>query len=141
MSRKSGAETEGLNPSYPRRHHGVGFRYRNTEGFTLLEVMVAVAILAGVIITVITSLNYHIGVVGRNKDIIIATFLAREKLEEIRIDGITETRQGDFAPRFEGFSWKYDRAGLDFQGIEKVNITVSWEKGRKVSLETYELSQ
>jgi prepilin-type N-terminal cleavage/methylation domain-containing protein len=32
------------------------------KGFTLLEVMIALAIMAGVILTVITSFNYHLSV-------------------------------------------------------------------------------
>lgn len=141
MFRKNRPETDRLKPVYPGRHRKGGVHYRSTGGFTLLEVMVAVAILAGVIITVITSLNYHIGVVKKNKDITVATLLAREKLEEIRLSGITKTQEGDFTPMFDEFSWKYGREDHDFPGIKRVYLTVSWGEGEKVSLETYELSQ
>ncbi len=141
MFRKNRPETDRLKPAHQAKHYGVRFQCRYSEGFTLLEVMIAVAILAGVIVTVITSLNYHIGVVERNKDITIATLLAREKLEEIRINGIKETQKGDFTPRFDRFSWKYNREDHDFPGIKKVYLTVSWGEGEKVSLETYEISE
>ena len=38
------------------------------KGFTLLEVLVALAIMSGVILTTIVSFNYHLGIVVRDKD-------------------------------------------------------------------------
>src|SRR3989304_3984024 len=81
-------------------------------GFTLLEIMVARALLSGLIITIIISLNYHLSIVDMDKDATIATLLAREKMEEIKIQGIPDRHEGDFAPLFQGqrakrFLWKH----------------------------------
>ena len=108
-------------------------------GFTLLEIMIAIAILSGVIITIIGSLNYHLSFVQRDRDITIATLLAKEKLEEIKILGISQVKEGNFIPRVEGFIWKYDTEELDIKGIKKIYLTVSWGKSESISMETYEV--
>ena len=51
------------------------------RGFTLLEIMIALAIMAGVILTVITSFNYHLSVVSRDKEETIAVLLAGQNLK------------------------------------------------------------
>lgn len=110
-------------------------------GFTLLEIMVAIALLSGLIITIIISLNYHLSIVDMDKDATIATLLAREKLEEIKIHGIPDRREGDFAPRFQGFHWRYDTEEMPIKGIQKIYLTVSWAKGEKIAMETYDVKR
>ena len=39
-----------------------------SSGFTLLEVMVSLAIMAGVILTLLGSVNYHIGIIANERD-------------------------------------------------------------------------
>ncbi len=70
-------------------------------GFTLLEVMIALAIMAGVILTVISSFNYHLSVVNRDRDETIAVILARAKLDD---PGFQAERWGerDLRPRLAG---------------------------------------
>lgn len=112
-------------------------------GFTLLEVIVALAILSGLVITLIVTLNFHIGFVERNKALTTATLLAREKLEELRLGEVSESAKGDFAARFEGFTWKYDTGGGDggetgLVGLKKVSLTVFWGEGERLTLVAYE---
>ena len=114
---------------------------KSHDGFTLLEIMVAVAVLSGLIITIIISLNYHLSIVDMDKDATIATLLAREKMEEIKIQGIPDRHEGDFAPRFQGFHWRYDTEEVPIKGIQKIYLTVSWAKGEKVSMETYDVKK
>ena len=49
--------------------------------------MIALAIVSGVVTTVITSLNFHLSAVERNRDKVVATFLARQIYEETRLFG------------------------------------------------------
>jgi len=115
--------------------------FKSHGGFTLLEIMVAIALLSGLIITIIISLNYHLSIVDMDKDATIATLLAREKMEEIKIQGIPDRHEGDFAPRFHGFHWRYDTEEVPIKGIQKIYLTVSWAKGEKVSMETYDVKK
>lgn len=111
------------------------------KGFTLLEIIVALAILSGVIITAIATLNYHISVTDRIKGVTTATMLARGKIEEIHILGAPAVHEGDFAPHFAEFHWIYRTEDTGFQGIKKMSLTVTGEKGETLSLETYMLVQ
>ena len=47
------------------------------KGFTLLEVMVSLAIMACVILTVLGAVNYHLGIVASERDSTALTLLAR----------------------------------------------------------------
>ena len=49
------------------------------EGFTLLEVMIALAVLAGVVVTVLSTLNYHLGVASRSSDLVTASILGKKQ--------------------------------------------------------------
>lgn len=113
-------------------------KLKSSEGFTLLEIMAAMAVLSGVIITVISSLNYHLSFIERDRNETIAVILAKEKLEEIRIMGLSKEREGDFASRFEGFRWRYaEEAQQQAEHIKKIYITVSWGNNEKVEMGTY----
>jgi general secretion pathway protein I len=78
------------------------------KGFTLLEVMVALAIMAGVVLTVISSVNYHLSLTARNNEETVALLLARAKLEELELLGKQQMA--------EGKSELFDRSGLTIPG-------------------------
>ncbi len=111
----------------------------SNKGFTLLEVMVALMILSGVIVTIITTVNYHLRAVDNIESITTATLLAREKIEDINLNGLPLDKEGDFSPGFTGFRWSYYAEDLPIAGIKKVYLTVTWGKGDKVTIETYRL--
>jgi prepilin-type N-terminal cleavage/methylation domain-containing protein len=52
-------------------------------GFTLLEVMISLAIAAGLIIILLYTLNYHLGIAERQETITVATHLAKVKMFEM----------------------------------------------------------
>ncbi len=107
------------------------------RGFTLLEVVIALAIISGVIVTVLTTLNYHLEVTDRIESMATATILAREKVEDINLNGLPAKKEGDFAPGFPGFRWQYYTEDLPIPGIKKVYLTVTWGGNNKVVIETY----
>ncbi len=51
-------------------------------GFLLLEVMISMAIAAGLLVTLIYTLNYHLGLAERQLTVTNAVNLAKEKLYE-----------------------------------------------------------
>lgn len=107
------------------------------KGFTLLEVMVALAILAGVILTVITSYNYHLGVVVRDRQETEAILLARARLDEPDfLKG--EQTAGTFAPRHPDVTWKVEKASAGIPGVDRLTFTVGWDGDRhKLTLTKY----
>ncbi|RII28776.1 MAG: type II secretion system protein GspI [Geobacter sp.] len=99
------------------------------KGFTLLEIMVALAILAGVILTVITSYNYHLGIVTRDKEETEAMLLARAKLDDPNF--LREKQaSGNFAPRHPDITWKMEKKPAEIPGVERLTFTVAWDGDR-----------
>lgn len=53
------------------------------EGFTLIEVMISLAITASLLVTILYTLNHHLGVADRHEILTTATLLAKMKLHEM----------------------------------------------------------
>jgi len=87
--------------------------------------MVALAILGGVIVTALASINYHLTVVDSNINKTLSSMLAVEKLEEVRLYGEPKHNEGKFAPDYEGFSWSYREQRAPFTGMRTESMTVS----------------
>ena len=109
------------------------------KGFTLLEVMIALAIMAGVVLTVITSFNYHLSIVNRDREETVAMLLARAKLDDPLFRELS-TKEGTFAPEWPNFKWKADKTPAEIlPGLMKLTLTVSWDDARrKLSLVKYD---
>ncbi len=104
------------------------------KGFTLLEVMIAMAIMAGVILTVISSFNYHLSLLTRDREETTALLLARGKLEEMELrksGELQDMQEGTFAPDRPEFSWKLEVAPTTLATLNKLTVTVSWETGKR----------
>jgi general secretion pathway protein I len=101
-----------------------------SKGFTLLEVMIALAIIAGVMVTVLTSFGYHLDIANRDREETVAMLLARNKLDECRLRG-EKTGKGTFEPSWPGISWDLALEPSQWPGIEKLNLNVAWDAGRK----------
>jgi len=53
-------------------------------GFTLLEIMISLAIIGGLLVTVIYTLNYHLSLAERQEFQTIATMLSKTRLQRQR---------------------------------------------------------
>ncbi len=94
------------------------------SGFTLLEIMVALAILGGVIVTALASISYHLSVMDNNVDSTLAAMLARERLTQMRVLGEEAKTKGRFDAPYEDFSWTYRRETSEYQGVWNESIGV-----------------
>jgi general secretion pathway protein I len=125
-------------------------KIRSQKGFTLLEVMVAVAILAMVLVTLMGVKNRSMEDVMLADHITTATLLAKRKMNEALVTAGTRTivqkeDEGEFPEEeFKGFTWKQSVSQV--QPIENVKITevrvaVVWKEGDRpeiVELLSYE---
>lgn len=105
-------------------------------GFTFIEVMVALAITAGVVTALVVSFNYHLGSAWRSRDDVVVSVLGAAKLEEIKLEGI-RAREGDFGEGFEGFSWTLLEEDSGLKGVKRLELKVNREKGAPVSFVSY----
>ncbi len=98
------------------------------RGFTLLEVMIGLAIVAGVVVTLIASLNYHLGLSSDNREILTAAIIGREKVEEIGVFGPPDEKSGDFGVDLSGFALTIkETEDKRFESSERIDLKVVWD--------------
>ena len=109
------------------------------RGFTLLEVMISLAIVAGVVLTVIGAVNFHLGIVSRERDDTTLTLLARARIAEMtQGNEAPGTGEGTFAPAHPELAWKSEISPTDVPFLKKLVVRV-WRSGdrREVALVRY----
>jgi general secretion pathway protein I len=106
------------------------------KGFTLLEVMVSLAIMAVVILTVLGSVNYHVGIIANERDSTALTLFARYRMAEL--EQAPAKGEGTFAPFYPELNWKADLLPADLPGLQKLVVRVMrGSDGREVALVRY----
>jgi len=108
------------------------------KGFSLLEVLIALAIMSGVVMTVIASFNYHLGIVVRDKGETEAVLLGRAKIDDPAFKTLPPSK-GNFAPARADIAWEKKVSDTDYPGIKRVILTISWDSSkRNISLVRYD---
>ena len=81
---------------------------KKQAGFTLLEVMVAVAIIAMSFVSLLGSQSQSISIADISRFETTAAMLAREKLSELQLAGYSELTSGSgrFEDEFADYSWQ-----------------------------------
>ena len=132
------------------------YRTESEEGgFTLLEVLLAIALLAIALPILLGLRNFDLELQERASELTAATLLAQEKLLETELSGqygIGEST-GEFlniplgvqptiqaVPRAIGYKWKRTIAPTPLELIREIRIKVSWLRGEleeAVEVSTY----
>ena len=109
---------------------------KSNNGFTLLEVLVAVAILGAGLTVLLGAVNRNLIMASQSKNLSIAGLLAQRKMVEVELEGYPEIRQeqGQFeeAPEFKWFLTvvPYHIANLDTE-IRIAILRITWDDGKK----------
>ena len=108
------------------------------RGFTLLEVMVALAIMAAVILTVLASVNYHLEIISGERDSTAMTILARARLTELEQTSLPDRSEGTLAPAHPELTWRAEVSSTQLTGLRKLVLKLRRPSdGREVTLVRY----
>lgn len=94
------------------------------KGFTLLEVMVALAIMASVIVTLIGATNYHLGLLQGEQETTVLTILARQQLESLAQKGAILKAEGTLTPLHPNVRWSTELFPTKLPSVQKVVLTL-----------------
>jgi general secretion pathway protein I len=113
-----------------------------SAGFTLLEIVVALAVLAVALIALLTLRNHDVALQVHTRHLVTATSLARAKLDELsRVTGADQMQtSGDFGERYPGYAWSREVQPTLVPEWMEMKVTVSWPEGalpEQVVLVTY----
>jgi len=110
---------------------------KRDKGFTLLEVIIAVAIMGASMAILLGSVNRNLVVASKSKNQSIAYSLAQQKLGEIELEGYPQVGldQGTFE-EFPGFNWYVNVLPYDIEQlgteIRIVMVDIAWDEGNQV---------
>lgn len=122
-------------PILSRRDPGTGQYSKKSSGFTLLEVMIAMAIIAITLVVVFGSQSQSLSLANEAKFNTIAAFLAQSKMAEIEISNPEDliSDSGDFGEDFPGYIWQlsvgdvmFDRPENVSDHLKKIDLMISW---------------
>jgi general secretion pathway protein I len=110
---------------------------RADDGFTLLEVMVALAIISIALVSLLGTHLMSLNLAQKNKEQALMAMLAREKMEEVfstEFDSINNN-SGDFGPQHPEYEWEETVNEDETDNLKNVKLVVSSPAG-SLTLET-----
>ena len=116
----------------------------NSRGFTLIEIVVTLAVLAIALPVLLGLRNWDVGLHDRARNLVQATLLAQEKFLETRLSGPMPlgVTSGDFGTypaglglpqttepqnRAPGYSWTRTVSATPYSALREVRIEVQWQ--------------
>lgn len=100
-------------------------------GFTLLEIMIALAIISIAMVSLLSLANRSIGVHDRLQRITTATLLAQGKMSETEVDSqdailSNQDTQGRFEDPYADYSWRIRYQETPLPSVRMITVTVVW---------------
>lgn len=111
-------------------------------GFTLLEVMIAMAIMAIALVAVYQSQSQSVSMASDSRFLTTASLLAQSRMAEIDTDtrkAIVTTTNGDFGEAFPDYRWQLEVGNVEeIQLLKRITLTVT--NSRMTKRNTYRLT-
>jgi general secretion pathway protein I len=103
----------------------------NTRGFTLLEVLVAVAILAIAMVAILKANVQSLDALTKSRETSTASLLAASKLAEVEAVGAASwvEMQGDFGKEYPDYTWEVESSRSELEGVMRIAVIVQRSKG------------
>lgn len=107
----------------------------HNRGFTLLEVMIAVAIIAIALTTLLGSQSQSVSFANSAKFETMAALLAQGKMSEITIQSTDSlsSDSGNFGDDYPGYRWETTVSNVIIEGLDavedylkQIDLTVTW---------------
>jgi general secretion pathway protein I len=106
------------------------------KGFTLLEVMIAVSLIAIALTTLLGSQSQSVSFANSAKFETMAALLAQSKMSEIAAmpdkDALSSD-SGDFGDDYPGYTWEVTLSDISIEGVDnisdylkQIDLTVTW---------------
>jgi general secretion pathway protein I len=95
-------------------------------GFTLLEVLVAVAILAIAMVAILKANVQSLDMLTRSREKSTASLLAASKLAEVEAAGVAKWSElrGDFGEDYPDYTWEVETSSTEVEGLARVTVIV-----------------
>ena len=103
-------------------HVNFSFYHYRKNGFTLLEVLIALAVIGALLVTLISTLNYHLSLVARQETITVATLLAKNKMAALAKS--PEGNKGFFDSPYDRYSYETFVKDSPYGGIAEIVVVV-----------------
>ncbi len=103
---------------------------RASCGFTLLEVMVALTVVAFAFVGLLGLHNRNLVLVGRDQDLTRAMLLARQYITEMElVEKFPDvgTARGEFA-NYPGFAWEREVSDTDLPEVRQVRLRIIFDE-------------
>jgi general secretion pathway protein I len=106
-----------------------------TKGFTLLEVMIAVGLIAIALTTLLASQSQSVSFANSAKFETMAALLAQSKMSELVMQGADTVSgdSGDFGEDYPGYAWEATVSDFSIEGagtitdyLKQLDLTVTW---------------
>lgn len=97
---------------------------KTTRGFTLLEVMIALAIAGGTLVVLLYSISYHLGVAGDQQARTVASLLCKQQLDSLKSKPDT-VKDKAFETPYEDYKYTTTIAAAGYDGLSLLTATVN----------------
>ena len=104
--------------------------FNNGKGFTLIEVMTALTVLAISFVILLGLRNRDIKISEKSAHLIQATLLAQKKMADLSLEKNkdTGTRNGDFGDAFPDYRWEMEIHETPRKQLRELILKVLWGK-------------
>ena len=102
-------------------------KLKKAEGFTLMEVMIAITILAIALVSIFQLQSQSISMSTDSRFMTTAALLAQSKMVEIETASTLSNKNddGDFGPDYSQYTWHLEIGDTQLLQFKKIEVTVT----------------
>ncbi len=117
----------------------------DARGFTLLEVVVAIGILALTFVVLLGLQHRDVALQAYAERLTVATLLARERMMQFEMAGLPTVGEqaGEFLAEHQGYTWRATVTSTPFAFVREVKVRVRWpgdEQGAELTAYVFKTS-